>query len=123
MMDQVAEESQLPITDQDVRDIVRLLGEVAGMTTPAADRRRALMQKLAQFLEIDAWMWMHTGGWAVDQPLPVSVIDGGMTEDERKKQDEWWVYETDLALSLRVVFLLESVRILPRHTFRGSAEA
>lgn len=46
-----------PLTEQDVCDIVRLLGEVAAMKPDANAQRIYLMEELAGLLGTDTWVW------------------------------------------------------------------
>lgn len=41
-----------------VRDIVRLVGQVAGMRAARAAKRRALMDGLTKMIDADAWAWI-----------------------------------------------------------------
>ncbi|MGN6626489.1 MAG: response regulator transcription factor [Tepidisphaeraceae bacterium] len=95
-MSHSAPERQLPIGDRDIADIVRLIGGIAGMTEPLAERRRALMRGLVRLIDADIWAWVHSGGWAAGKPYIVAMLDGGWADDaERNRlwhansQDEW----------------------------------
>lgn len=66
----------------DAERIVRLLGEVAGMRASIAERRRAIMRGMAQLIEADVWVWVHSrispgeSGHTVFQ-----MLDGGWADD------------------------------------------
>ena len=87
---------RLPISDDDVRAVVRLLGRISGMTEPLVDRRRALVGDLCRMIDADVWLWAHSGGWNSGTPFLLSLIDGGWASDpERTRllhadtQPEW----------------------------------
>lgn len=66
----------------DVERIVRLLGEVAGMRTSIAERRRAIMQGIAQLVEADVWVWVHSRISPGNTAHTVfQMLDGGWTDD------------------------------------------
>lgn len=66
----------------DVERIVRLLGEVAGMRASIAERRRAIMQGIAQLVEADVWVWVHSRISPGDTAQTVfQMLDGGWTDD------------------------------------------
>ena len=46
-----------PLTEQDVRDLVRILGEVAAMKPEPDTQRVYLMNELAALLGTDTWVW------------------------------------------------------------------
>lgn len=70
---------------QDVESIVRLLGSVAGMTEPIPDRRRALMVGLAELIDSDIWMWLHS---RIEPgslyPSAFQVLDGGWRDETER---------------------------------------
>lgn len=79
-------ERLLPISDDDIRAVVRLLGQVAGMTQPLPERRRALMEGLAKLIDAEVWMWIHSGGWDVNRPIGLALIDGGWRDDAERNR-------------------------------------
>lgn len=46
-----------PLADDDVRSMVKLLGDIAGMDDSLETKRRALVEGLARLLDADAWYW------------------------------------------------------------------
>ena len=87
---------RLPITDDDVLAVVRLIGRIAGMDAPLLDRRRALIGDLCRLIDADVWLWAHSGGWDNGMPFLIGLIDGGWRDDpERNRvlhadtQPEW----------------------------------
>lgn len=67
----------LPLTD--VHAMVRLLGEVAGMTEPLPARKRRLLDGLSELVDADVWLW--TQGRLVEgaPPMAFGFIDGSRT--------------------------------------------
>ncbi len=74
----------LPITDEDITDVVRLLGEVAGMTEPLADRRRRIMEGLVALTGSDTWMWVASRGLEDGRGGPFYLLDGGWVDDAQR---------------------------------------
>ena len=79
-------ERGLPISDADITAIVRLIGEVAGMTEPLPQRRRALMAKIAALIEADVWVWVHSAGWEAGTPFVLGGLDGGWIDDDERNR-------------------------------------
>lgn len=74
------------ISMEDVEGIVSLLGHVAGMDGPIADRRRALMTGLCRSTGADAWLWVHSRfDRATGQSMFFSALDGGFPDDEQRR--------------------------------------
>jgi len=46
-----------PLDENDVRNLIRLLGEVIGAKGDQAEKRRLVMEGLCALLEADAWAW------------------------------------------------------------------
>ena len=46
-----------PLADDDVRSMVKLLGDIAGMNDSLENKRRALVEGLARLIDADAWYW------------------------------------------------------------------
>jgi DNA-binding CsgD family transcriptional regulator len=73
----------LPI--EDVRAIVRMLGEVAVLDAELPGKRRFLLEELAKLIGADAWFWVHFR----DHPLAKSqmsfmFVDGGWESEEQR---------------------------------------
>jgi DNA-binding CsgD family transcriptional regulator len=70
-----------PISEGDVREIVRILGEVAAMK-PAPDAQRGfLMKELAKLIGADAWVWGVAPRLVPDkQPVYLYQQTGGFDE-------------------------------------------
>lgn len=71
------------LDEREVRAIVRLLGEVAGMDGDQVVKRRRLMDGLAALVGAGGWLWTMTRV-LVDQATPISVglIHGGLTDQQ-----------------------------------------
>jgi DNA-binding CsgD family transcriptional regulator len=78
----------LPV--KDVREIVRLLGEVAILETDLPGKRRFLMNGLAKLIHADFWYWVHFKDQAQgNEPSMFMFIDGGwQSEFQRMKVAE-----------------------------------
>lgn len=50
-----------PLADDDVRSMVKLLGDIAGMNDTLENKRRALVEGLARLIDADAWYWAILG--------------------------------------------------------------
>jgi DNA-binding CsgD family transcriptional regulator len=82
----------IPYTD--VACIVRLLGDVAGMTEDLPSRKRVLMQGLACLVDADGWLWSATQVIKdQDRPVSVGVLYDGLTE----KQFNGWLEASQIA--------------------------
>lgn len=78
-----AEDSDIILPQSEVIQIVRLLGDIAGMDSPLPDRKRALMDCMNDLLESDGWLWTATR-LIDEEPHPISVgfIHGGLSEKQ-----------------------------------------
>jgi DNA-binding CsgD family transcriptional regulator len=76
----------LPIDDGDVAAIVRLMGEVAGMTEPLPERRRRLLEGLARLVGADVWLWTISRGIVegTGPIVPLFYLDGGFADDAER---------------------------------------
>jgi DNA-binding CsgD family transcriptional regulator len=70
---------------EDVKSIIRLLGDIGAMTDPIVDRRRALMNRLCRLIRADIWIWVHS---RVDPetsyPSAFKLIDGGWRDEAER---------------------------------------
>ncbi len=72
----------LHLSENDVIDIVRLLGDTASISGGHAEKKRFLMDGLCQLINVDAWVW--TLGCKVkpdEQQVYVGFMHGGFTEE------------------------------------------
>jgi DNA-binding CsgD family transcriptional regulator len=76
-------ESDILIPQDEVVEIVKLLGRVAGMRVGLARRKRALMTGLGRMLDADGWLWSATQVIkGQNRPISVGVTYGGLTQEE-----------------------------------------
>jgi DNA-binding CsgD family transcriptional regulator len=73
-----------PLSHADVIAVVRLLGEVAGMTEPVVDRRRRLIGGMAALVDADVWIWVCTRGAGTPNPMAFFFLDGGWSDDTER---------------------------------------
>lgn len=74
----------LPISDEDIQNVIRLLGEVAGMTEPLDERRRRLMEGLTVLVGGDTWMWVASRGVKDAKGAAFYLLDGGWADDAQR---------------------------------------
>lgn len=74
------------LDEKDVRDMVRLVGEVAALPGGHAAKKHYLMRGLCKMVDADAWAWMLSCQRDPDKPqIYVSILNGGMTEERLVK--------------------------------------
>ncbi len=74
-------QGEAPITGSDLNALIRLLGEVAGLSTPLADRKRVLMDRLSELLDADGWIWTTSTGFSPGEvPAAVACSYGGFSD-------------------------------------------
>jgi DNA-binding CsgD family transcriptional regulator len=72
----------LPI--QDIREIVRLLGEVAALSGELPVKRRALMDGLAKLVDADFWGWFHLRDQEEgNAPFSFMILLGGWDSEQQ----------------------------------------
>lgn len=49
---------QTSLTDREVRDVIRILADTAGMNTDGRARKQALADRVADLIEADRWIWL-----------------------------------------------------------------
>lgn len=70
-----------PMELADVRAVVQLIGDIAALDAPLADRRRELMDRLTELVNATGWMWTTSTGFRPGQtPMTVGWLYGGFTE-------------------------------------------
>ena len=71
-----------PITEDDFRAVVRILGDIAEMKTSTDEKRNHLMSELGRLIDVDTWLWgvapMLEPG---KQPVYLFQNSGGMSND------------------------------------------
>lgn len=71
----------MKLDEGDVRDMVRLVGEVAALPGGHAEKKRYLMEGLCKLIDADAWIWGLSCQRDPDKPqVYVSMVRGGFTE-------------------------------------------
>ena len=69
--------------EDDVRQIVRLLADVAVLRGDLVDKKRALMAGLMQLVEADGWLWTVTRVDAAAQtPISVGLLHDGLSAEQ-----------------------------------------
>lgn len=75
-----------PISETDVREIARILGEVAAMKPDPEVRRGWLMRELARLIEADSWVWGVAPLIEPDkQPVYLYQQTGGFDEERMSR--------------------------------------
>lgn len=73
------------LSEDDVRAIVRLLGETLAHTGSDLDRKRFLLMGLARLVEADVWVWIaQKGGPNASDITYFTMIDGGWTSERQR---------------------------------------
>lgn len=71
------------LAEDDVRQVVRLLADVAILRGDLAAKKRALMAGLQQLLDADGWLWTVTHVDAQSQtPISVGLMHDGLTAEQ-----------------------------------------
>jgi DNA-binding CsgD family transcriptional regulator len=71
---------QSPLTEQDVRNIVRLLGEVIAATGNIDAKRRVLMEGLCELIHAESWVWCMAQYEPDQPPSFVGLVHGGFDD-------------------------------------------
>ena len=76
-------EEEAILGEQEVRAIVRLLGNIAIGEGDATVKRRRLMEGLSAIVEADGWVWSMTCvDVARNTPICVNLLHGGLTDEQ-----------------------------------------
>jgi DNA-binding CsgD family transcriptional regulator len=79
-------QNDLLLTEDDVRGMVRLIGETAMVDGDHDQQRRHLMSGLCRMLKVDGWAWTHAVDLHPDRlPVYVGYSYGGFSDDEFAK--------------------------------------
>jgi DNA-binding CsgD family transcriptional regulator len=77
------------LSEQDIRAIVRLLGEVAAIQTGHVDQKRYLLNGMLRLVEGDVWVWTQGFSGSLDRPPAViQLLDEGWRNPEQRN----WFY-------------------------------
>lgn len=71
---------QSPLSEEDVRSIVRLLGEVIAATGDIDAKRRVLMEGLCGLIRAESWVWCMAHDETDRPPSFVGMVHGGFDE-------------------------------------------
>jgi DNA-binding CsgD family transcriptional regulator len=72
-----------PISSDDLRAIIGILAEIAGMTEPLSVRKKVLMNRLCPLLGAERWIWTTSANFERGKtPTGIAVSYGGFTERE-----------------------------------------
>ena len=73
----------MKLDEVDVRDMVRLIGEVAVLPGEHAEKKRFLMEGLCKLVGADMWIWCLSCQQDPDKPqVCISFVKGGFTEEK-----------------------------------------
>jgi len=76
----------MKLDEKDVRDMVRLVGEVVAVPGGHNAKKHFLMRGLCKLINADAWVWTLSCLRDPDKPqIYVSFLNGGMTEERLAK--------------------------------------
>ena len=74
------------LAETDVREMMAVLGHIAGLDEDLATKRRKLLENLAQLIDADCWHWCLLGRKTPGELPTFSVfLKGGFTEDRFSK--------------------------------------
>jgi DNA-binding CsgD family transcriptional regulator len=75
-------EDDFLLAEADVRELVRLLGEVCALPDDHTGKKRSLMDGLRELIAADCWVWCLVAEPRTDEPpVLVSFSHGGFTEE------------------------------------------
>lgn len=73
----------VPLSEADVRAMVRILGETCGTEGNLASKRRHLMAGLCRLIGADAWAWAQAAEMHPDRlPVYIGMMHGGFSEEQ-----------------------------------------
>lgn len=71
------------MNENDVRALVRLLGDVAALQGPLAEKRTVLMKGLCELIDAEAWIWTMMGELdPTRNPAHTIFLHGGFSEEQ-----------------------------------------
>lgn len=71
--------SSEPVSEQDTRALVRIVGAAAASPAPPVERKHALMNGLASLVDADAWLWaVSRNGPDGAGPTALNVLHNGL---------------------------------------------
>jgi DNA-binding CsgD family transcriptional regulator len=73
-------------SEAECRGIFGLLGNISGMTDPIPARRQALLKGLAELINADNWLWVHSrGATQGERPAVYAMVDGGWASEAERE--------------------------------------
>jgi DNA-binding CsgD family transcriptional regulator len=73
------------LSEQDIRAIVRLLGEVAAIATGHVDQKRYLLNGILKLVDGDVWVWAQGFAGNLDRPpAGIQMLDEGWRDPEQR---------------------------------------
>ena len=79
------------LSEQDIRAIVRLLGEVAAIQTGQIDQKRYLLNGILRMVGGDVWVWIQGFFGSADRPpAAIQLLDEGWSNPEQRN----WFYRS-----------------------------
>jgi DNA-binding CsgD family transcriptional regulator len=86
-----AHRTQAYLSEQDIRAIVRLLGEVAAIQTGQIDQKRFLLNGIMRLVGGDVWVWIQGFFGSADRPpAAIQLLDEGWSNPEQRN----WFYRS-----------------------------
>jgi DNA-binding CsgD family transcriptional regulator len=74
---------ETPIPESEVRQIVRLLSEIAVLKGRHAQKKRALMNGLRDLIDADGWLWSMTRvDLSTKTPISVGLVHEGLSDEQ-----------------------------------------
>ena len=84
-----AHRNEAYLSEQDIRAIVRLLGEVAAIQTGHVDQKRYLLNGILRMVDGDVWVWLQGFLGSADRPpAAIQLLDEGWSSPEQRN----WFY-------------------------------
>lgn len=80
-MSQFSSSDDQPLEEQDVRDLIRLLGLVIAVKGDQTEKRRLIMEGLCQLIGADAWAWSLVHMELGSAPRQVVFLHEGISDD------------------------------------------
>jgi DNA-binding CsgD family transcriptional regulator len=86
-----AHRTEAYLSEQDIRAIVRLLGEVAAIRTGHIDQKRYLLNGILRMVGGDVWLWIQGFLGSADRPpAAIQLLDEGWSNPEQRN----WFYRS-----------------------------
>lgn len=76
------EDAHGPVSEEDARAMVRLVGEAAGLEQGVPERKRYLMKGLCELIDADVWMWSCACVSEGGSPMTMGFIHDGFSSEQ-----------------------------------------